>query len=186
MKNVLIINCGSSSLKYKLIDMEQEQLLCSGLVERIGMDSGKHIYKRPEEENIVQEVEIPDHDFAIKILTDALIGKQGVIKNLDEINAVGHRVVHAGEKFSGSVLIDDEVIAALEACIPLAPLHNPPNLTGIMAAKKCYPMYRCAEYLTQHFIKPCRKVHTSTLSHMSCMRNMLSVVMDSMEPAIVM
>lgn len=139
MKNVLIINCGSSSLKYKLINMEQEQLLASGLVERIGMDSGRHIYKRPEAEDIVQEIEIPDHDFAIKILADTLTGEHGVIDNLDKIHAVGHRVVHAGEKFSGSVLIDDEVIAALEECIPLAPLHNPPNLTGIRATKKMLP-----------------------------------------------
>ncbi|MBT3317247.1 acetate kinase [bacterium] len=139
MKNILIINCGSSSLKYKLMEMGNESLLASGLVERIGIDPGRHIYKRPNEDDIVHETEIADHNKAIELLVQALTGDNGVLNNIEEINAVGHRVVHAGEKFSGSVIINSEVIAALEECIPLAPLHNPPNLTGIFATQKMIP-----------------------------------------------
>jgi len=140
VKNILVINCGSSSLKYQLLEMEKETLLAKGLVERIGMDEGHHVYKRPGAEDVDQVLPIPDHEAGIKLVMKALTDPEtGVIANYDEIAAVGHRVVHAGEKYAGSVMITDDVVAALQECIPLAPLHNPPNIVGIGAAKAVLP-----------------------------------------------
>jgi acetate kinase len=140
MKNVLVVNCGSSSLKYQLLDMESERLLAKGLVERIGLKEGKHVYSRPTLPDIAQEETVPNHERAIQLLLAALTHREhGVIRSLDEIVAVGHRVVHAGEKYACSVPIDADVMAALEACVPLAPLHNPANITGIKAAQACLP-----------------------------------------------
>ena len=140
MTNVLVINCGSSSLKYQFLAMETEQLLAKGLVERIGLDEGHHVYKRPEHDDVEETCPVPDHEAAMKLLLDALAHDgHGVVGSYDEISAVGHRVVHAGEAFSGSVMIDDAVMEALEACIPLAPLHNPPNIMGIKAARAVLP-----------------------------------------------
>lgn len=137
---VLVINCGSSSLKYQLIDSETEQPLASGLCERIGIDgqlthkvAGKKI--KDEEKNAM-----PDHQVAVKLVLDELINSEyGVIKDLKEINAVGHRVVHGGEKFASSVIITEEVEKAIAECNDLAPLHNPANLIGIDACKKALP-----------------------------------------------
>ncbi len=140
MTNVLVINCGSSSLKYQFLAMENEHLLAKGLVERIGLDDGHHVYKRPEHEDVEQTCPILDHQTAMKLLLAALAHPDhGVVGSYDEISGVGHRVVHAGEAYSGSVMIDDEVMAALEACIPLAPLHNPPNIMGIKAVRDVLP-----------------------------------------------
>ena len=140
MKNILVINCGSSSLKYQLLEMEQETLLAKGLVERIGLDEGHHVYKRPGEDDFDQVLPIPDHEAGVQLVMKALADPDhGVITGYDEIAAVGHRVVHAGEKYAGSVMITDDVVAALEECIPLAPLHNPPNIVGINAAKAVLP-----------------------------------------------
>ena len=140
MRNVLVINCGSSSLKYQLLDMDEERLLAKGLVERIGLDQGNHVYSRPGRDDIVQEAPVPDHARAMQLLLTALVDPvHGVLRSLGEITAVGHRVVHAGEKYATSVRIDDNVLAALEECIPLAPLHNPANLTGLRAAAACLP-----------------------------------------------
>ncbi|MFH1843587.1 MAG: acetate kinase [bacterium] len=136
MQNVLVLNCGSSSLKYQLLDMSSERLLAKGLVERIGLETGKHSYDRPEQEYLVWELPVPDHARAIELLLEALQhDEHGVVGGLRDIAAVGHRVVHAGENYSSSVLIDADVMAALEACVPLAPLHNPANITGIRAAQ---------------------------------------------------
>ncbi len=137
---VLVINCGSSSLKFQLIDSESEQCLAKGLCERIGIEGSMITYapEGGEKENTVTPM--PDHTEAIRLVLEALTNPgTGVVKSLDEIGAVGHRVVHGGEKFAESVVINDEVMAAIEECNDLAPLHNPANLIGINACKKLMP-----------------------------------------------
>lgn len=137
---VLVVNCGSSSLKYQLIDMTNEEVLAKGLAERIGIENSviKHEVKGKDKEVI--EKDLPDHTVAIKTVLDAITDEKiGVIASMDEISAVGHRVVHGGEKFAESVVITDEVIQAIEDCIDLAPLHNPANLMGIAACKEALP-----------------------------------------------
>ena len=137
--NILVINCGSSSLKYQLIDSESEKVLAKGLCERIGID-GRLTYSPAGGEKEVTDAPMPTHTEAIQLVLDALTNeKTGVIKSLDEVGAVGHRVVHGGEKFASSSLITDEMLAAVEECNDLAPLHNPANLIGIDACKKCMP-----------------------------------------------
>lgn len=137
--NVLVINCGSSSLKYQLIESETENVLASGLCERIKID-GSFTYKRPGKDKIKFDTPMPDHTAAIKVVLDQLTDvENGVIKSMDEINAVGHRIVHGGEKFSSSVVLTDDVIKAIEECCELAPLHNPANLVGITACKELMP-----------------------------------------------
>ena len=136
--NVLVINAGSSSLKYQLLNPETGDLLAKGLCERIGID-GKFTYKpqvEGKEKLDAIDVAMPTHSEAIQTVLNALVDpKNGVIASMDEIDAVGHRVVHGGEKFASSVLITDEVMAAIEECNPLAPLHNPANIIGINACK---------------------------------------------------
>lgn len=137
---VLVINCGSSSLKYQLIDMSNESVLAIGLVERIGIDGSVLKHEIPGRDKEVIQQPMKDHKDALKLVLDALVNEEyGAIKSMDEINAVGHRVVHAGEKFADSVVITDEVVKALEDCIELAPLHNPPNLIGINACREILP-----------------------------------------------
>lgn len=136
---ILVINCGSSSLKYQLIDSETEVALAVGLCERIGID-GRLNHTPNGGEKVVIEQAMPDHEVAIRMVLDALTNENyGVIKNLDEIDAIGHRLVHGGEKFTKSVIIDDEVIAGVEECSPLAPLHNPANLIGVRACQAIMP-----------------------------------------------
>jgi len=136
---ILVVNCGSSSLKYQLIDSESEKALAVGLCERIGID-GRLNHTPAGGEKVVIEDPLPNHEVAIKSVLAALTNETyGVIKSLDEINAVGHRVVHGGEKFASSVVITDEVIKAIEECNDLAPLHNPANLIGINACKAGLP-----------------------------------------------
>ncbi len=137
--NVLVINCGSSSLKFQLINSESEQVLAKGLCERIGID-GRLTYQPEGGEKAVSEKAMPTHTEAIQFVIDALTDENtGVVKSLDEIGAVGHRVVHGGEKFTKSVVITDEVKAAIEECNDLAPLHNPANLIGINACQSLMP-----------------------------------------------
>ncbi|WP_027623430.1 acetate kinase [Clostridium lundense] len=136
---ILVINCGSSSLKYQLIDMKNENALAKGLVERIGIE-GSILTQKVNGEKYIIEQPMKDHKDAIKLVLDALVDKEhGVISDMSEISAVGHRVVHGGEKYAKSVLIDDEVMKSLEDCIKLAPLHNPPNIIGINACKSLMP-----------------------------------------------
>lgn len=136
---ILVINCGSSSLKYQLINMENEGVLAQGLVERIGIEGSILTQKVNGEKYIIKEP-MENHKDAIKLVLEALVDeKHGVIKNMDEISAVGHRVVHGGEKYSKSVLVDEEVMAYLEECVKLAPLHNRPNIIGIEACKALMP-----------------------------------------------
>ena len=137
---VFVLNCGSSSLKYQLLDMTTEHRVAAGLVERIGMNDSVLVYEPANGEKTKETFAIANHEVAIKQVLQKLVdAKVGVIKSLTDISAVGHRVVHGGEKFSGSVLIKDAVIAALKENIPLAPLHNPPNITGIEAMLAAMP-----------------------------------------------
>lgn len=137
--DVLVINCGSSSLKYQLIDSDSERALASGICERIGID-GRFTFKPSNGEKYTIDSTMKDHTDAIKMVLDALVDpKTGVIKDLSEIGAVGHRVVHGGEKFAKSVVITPEVIEAIKECNDLAPLHNPANLIGISACEKALP-----------------------------------------------
>ena len=138
--NILVINAGSSSLKYQLLNPETEEVLAKGLCERIGID-GKFTYK-PEGKQAIKDADVamPTHSEAIKAVLDALVdAENGVIASMKEIDAVGHRVVHGGEKFAKSVLLTDEVMAAIEECNPLAPLHNPANIIGIKACQDLMP-----------------------------------------------
>ena len=138
---ILVLNCGSSSLKYQLIDMSNEEVLCVGLVERIGIEGS--VLKQEKdgvEGKLIVEQPMKNHQDAIKLVLDAVVDSQyGGVKDIKEVEAVGHRVVHGGEKFAGSVLITDEVKAALEECIELAPLHNPANIMGIEACEAILP-----------------------------------------------
>ena len=136
---ILVINCGSSSLKYQLFNMDNEEVMAKGLVERIGIE-GSRLVQEVGEEEWTNETAIPDHNKAVHLVFEALTdSKHGVIEDMQEIDAVGHRVVHGGEKFTESTLVDDEVIAAIEQVIPFSPLHNPANLQGIKAAQEALP-----------------------------------------------
>lgn len=138
--NILVLNCGSSSLKYQLINAEDESVLAKGLCERIGIEGSNLAHTPAGKDKVVFEKPMKDHTDAVQMVIDALISPDcGVIKSMEEIDAVGHRVVHGGEYFTKSVIITDEVIKAIEACSELAPLHNPPNLIGINACKKLMP-----------------------------------------------
>lgn len=138
--NVLVINCGSSSLKYQLIAMENEEVLAKGIAERISIDNSRLKHTPKDSETVIIEKAMVNHKDAVKYVLEALMdGSHGVIKNMNEIHAVGHRMVHGGEAFNGSSIIDDDVIAAVEECSDLAPLHNPANLIGVDACKHLMP-----------------------------------------------
>ncbi|MDW7673597.1 MAG: acetate kinase [Bacillota bacterium] len=137
---ILVINCGSSSLKYQLFNMQNEEVLAKGLVERIGLEEGKIIHQPQGMDKITIGKNIPNHDAAISLVFSQLTHQEyPVINSLNEINAIGHRVVHGGTKFTASVLIDDEVKKSIEELFELAPLHNPPNLLGIKSCEKIAP-----------------------------------------------
>ena len=138
--NVLVVNAGSSSLKYQLIDMKDERVLAKGIVERIGSDGTVLKHYKFDEDRVELFNDVGDHTGAVKFVVETLTDKElGVVSSMDEINAVGHRVVHGGEKYASSVIIDDDVIEAIENCNEFAPLHNPANLMGIHACKKIMP-----------------------------------------------
>ena len=138
--NVLVINCGSSSLKYQLINSESEEVLAKGLCERIGINGSAITHQPKDGDKVTTEVEMKNHTQAVQYVIEKLTDKEvGVISSLDEIDAVGHRVVHGGEKFASSVVITDEIIKAIEECNDLAPLHNPANLIGINSCKEIMP-----------------------------------------------
>lgn len=138
--NILVINCGSSSLKFQLIDSETEKCIAKGLCERIGIEGSQITYTPDGGEKEKTVTPMPDHTEAIRLVLEALTNeKTGVVKSLDEIGAVGHRIVHGGEKFAASTIITDEVMKVIEECNDLAPLHNPANLIGINACKKLMP-----------------------------------------------
>lgn len=138
--NVLVINCGSSSLKFQLINSSSEEVIAKGLCERIGIEGSQMTYTPAGGEKYETKTPMEDHRTAIRLVLDALADKdRGVVKSLDEIGAVGHRIVHGGENFASSTLITDEVITAIEECNDLAPLHNPANLIGIRACQELMP-----------------------------------------------
>ncbi|MQY77174.1 MAG: acetate/propionate family kinase [Spirochaeta sp.] len=137
---ILVINSGSSSLKFQLMNMIDREILCKGLIERIGSAEGTFTYSRGNGEKIVETREIPDHETAISLALQAITDPQaGVIKDLSEIDAVGHRIVHGGEKIKKSEFLTDEIIRIIQDCVRLAPLHNPANLLGVKALKKLLP-----------------------------------------------
>lgn len=138
--NILVINCGSSSLKYQLINSDSEEVLAKGLCERIGIEGSAIIHQPAGGDKVKTEAPMPDHTAAVQYVIEKLTdGEVGVIRSLEEIDAVGHRIVHGGEKFSGSVLLNEEVLSTIEECNDLAPLHNPANLIGIRSCQKIMP-----------------------------------------------
>lgn len=138
--NILVLNCGSSSIKYQLFDMTTNIVKAKGLVDKIGMKGASLINTREDNDKVKLEGEIIDHQIGIEYVLGVLVSKEhGSLKSIEEINAVGHRVVHGAEKFKSSVFIDDDVIKQMENCVELAPLHNPPNLKGIYAMKQLLP-----------------------------------------------
>ncbi len=137
---VLVINAGSSSLKYQLIDSESEIVLAKGVCERIGIDGSRIIHKAKGREEFTKETDLPDHSAAMKLLVDTLLDASvGCISSVNEIEAVGHRVVHGGQYFADSVLLNDEVLSAVEKCIVFAPLHNPAHIMGIKGCTEAMP-----------------------------------------------
>ena len=136
---ILVINCGSSSLKFQLIDSDTEAVICKGLCERIGIDGSQIVYTPAGKDKITKVEPMPDHNKAIELVIEALTNAENGVVELSEIGAVGHRIVHGGEKFTKSVVIDEEVIKAIEEVSDLAPLHNPANLIGIRACEKVMP-----------------------------------------------
>ena len=137
--NVLVVNCGSSSLKYQLIDSDTEAVLAKGICERIGID-GRLVYQKAGLDKEIVEADMPTHKQGIQMVLDALVNeKTGALKSLKEIDAVGHRIVHGGEKFTKSTIITDEVLKTVEECNELAPLHNPANIIGVNACKELMP-----------------------------------------------
>lgn len=136
---ILVVNCGSSSVKYQFIDMKGEKVLCKGLAERVGIEGSRLVHKVNEDKHVIEKP-MKDHEEALKLILETLLDREiGVIRNLSEISAVGHRVVHGAERFASSILIDEEVMKVLEENIHLAPLHNPPNIMGIKAVQKLLP-----------------------------------------------
>ena len=137
--NVLVVNCGSSSLKYQLIDSDTQDVLAKGICERIGID-GRLVYQKAGLDKEITDADMPTHKQAIQMVLDALVNeKTGALKSLKEIDAVGHRIVHGGEKFTKSTIITDEVLKTVEECNELAPLHNPANIIGVNACKELMP-----------------------------------------------
>lgn len=137
--NILVINCGSSSLKYQVINSDTEAVLAKGLCERIGLD-GRLVYQKAGGEKEITDADMPTHKQAIQMVLDALVNpKTGALKSLEEIGAVGHRVVHGGEKFASSTILNEDVLKVIEECNELAPLHNPANLIGIRACQELMP-----------------------------------------------
>ncbi|MGI6176156.1 MAG: acetate/propionate family kinase [Christensenellales bacterium] len=164
MKNVLVINAGSSSLKYQLIEMSDETVIAKGLVERIGIDGSKLTHNPNGRQPIVTETEVPDHTTAIRMVLQQLTDEQhGVICSMDEIYAVGHRVVHGGESFKRSVIINDYVVSVIEENAPLAPLHNPANIMGITACREVLPnttMVAVFDTAFHQTMPPCAYLYT--------------------------
>lgn len=136
---ILVVNCGSSSVKYQFVDMEGERVLCKGLAERVGIEGSRLVHRVNADKHVIEKP-MKDHEEALKLILEVLLDPEiGVIKDLSEISAVGHRVVHGAERFASSVLIDEQVMKVLEENVHLAPLHNPPNIVGIRAVQKLLP-----------------------------------------------
>ena len=194
---ILVLNCGSSSIKYALYNMDDKSVMTSGGAERVGLDGAfvKVKLANGEKKQIMHD--IPEHTEGVKFIFSLLTDPEiGVIKSLDEIDAVGHRMVHGGEKFNKSVILTDEVLKTFEECSDLAPLHNPANLKGVNAVKELMPGLPQVGVFDTAFhqkvcsirpsIRPCLPRLICMPSLTSFMRSMASVVMDSMAPLTVM
>src|SRR5690554_162395 len=178
---ILVLNCGSSSIKYKLFEMESKEVVAQGGIEKIGMKGSFLKLTLPDDQQVMLEGEILEHRAGIEYILGVLLSeKYGCIKSLDEIDAVGHRVVHGGERFNSSVLITDEVIDILNASIELAPLHNPPNLKGIYSIQELLPGTPQVGVFDTAFIKLCLSMHICMVYPILFMKNMESGVMDFM------
>jgi acetate kinase len=137
---ILVLNCGSSSIKYQMIDMASTNIMAEGIAEKIGENISLFTYKSPEYTKKKREMVIDNHEQGLALILESLVDSQhGVIKSFDEIDAVGHRLVHAGEYYADTVKVDDHVVSVMTECISLAPLHNPANLEGVKAVKKELP-----------------------------------------------
>ena len=180
--NVLVINCGSSSLKFQLINSDTEAVAAKGLCERIGLD-GRLVYQPTGGEKEITEAPMPTHTEAIKMVLDALVNeKTGVLKSLDEVEAIGHRVLHGGSKITQSCVIDENVISVIEECCDLGPLHNPANLMGIRACMELMPgKPNVAVFDTAFHQTMPPKAYRYGQSRQSSMRNMRFVNMVSTE-----
>jgi len=177
MATIMAINAGSSSLKFQLLSMPEETIITKGLVERIGLkDSVFAIEKNGEKHETTSDIE--DHSEAVKMLLDKLTSLN-IISSLDEIEGIGHRVVHGGEKFNDSVLITDDLLAGIEEVSELAPLHNPANITGIKAFKEVYQTFHLLRYLILHSTKQCQSMRIYTACLMSIIPSTASVSMVS-------
>ena len=170
---VLVINAGSSSLKYQLLDTASGEVMAKGLCERIGIDGVLTHTGNKSDEKFKFDIAMPTHKEAIQSVINVLLDpEKGVISSMSEIDAVGHRVVHGGEFFSDSVIITEKVLKAIEDCVPLAPLHNPPNLIGIQPAARLWVRtFRWSLYSIPHSIRRCPSPITCTLSRTSTTRS---------------
>lgn len=184
---VLVLNCGSSSIKYKLFDTDTKAVLAQGGVEKIGLKGAFLKLTLPDGEKVILEKDIPEHTVGIDFILNTLTSeKYGCIKSLEEIDAVGHRVVHGGEKFNQSVLITKEVKDKIVECIDIAPLHNPANLKGIDAVEAILPNVPQVAVFDTAFHQTMLNMLICMASRMRCMRSMQYAVMDSMVPVIAM
>ena len=178
---ILVVNAGSSSLKYQLIDMDTETVIAKGGCERIGIRGSNLKHKTSKGETLIEK-DMPNHKVAIQLVLEALVNPEyGAIKSMDEIDAVGHRVVHSGEDFNCSVLLNDEVMKKCRANIELAPLHMPANILGI-EAKPC-PTNRWRSCSIRRSIPPCPRTHICMRSTTTIIRNTKSADTDSTAPA---
>lgn len=179
---VLVLNCGSSSIKYKLFDMDHKEVIAQGGIEKIGLQGSFLKFTLPNGEKKVLEKDIPEHTVGVEFILDTLTSSEyGAIKSLNEINAVGHRMVHGGEKFSESVLLTQEVLDAFTACNDLAPLHNPANLKGVNAISAILPNVPQIGVFDTAFHRLCLTMLICMLFLTNCIRSMAYVVMVSTE-----
>ena len=184
---VLVLNCGSSSIKYKLFDMDHKEVIAQGGIEKIGLKGSFLKLTLPDGGKKILEKDIPEHTVGVEFILNTLISPEyGAIKSLDEINAVGHRMVHGGEKFSESVLLTQEVLDAFTACNDLAPLHNPANLKGVNAISAICPMCRRLVCLIPLSIRRCPIMPICMPFLTNCIRNTGFAVMASTELLTVM
>ena len=183
---VLVLNCGSSSIKFQLFDMPRKITLAKGMAEKVGMKGSFVKLEKENGDKVRFEGEILDHQTGIEYILGIITSrKHGCIKSLDEIDAVGHRVVNGGEKFNKSALITDEVQAEVEKYIDLAPLHNPANLKGVYAIKLLMPGKPQVAYLILHFTRRCQNMPLCMLSPTRFIRNMVSASTASMAQVII-
>ena len=184
---ILVLNCGSSSIKYALYNMDNQSVLTSGGIEKIGLPDSFIKIKLADGRKVQIDEPIPEHTKGVKFILQVLTeGEYAVLGSLNELDAVGHRTVHGGEKFNKSVLLTDEVMKEFAACNDLAPLHNPANIKGIDAVKELLPEIPQVGVLILHSIRLCLTMRICTLFLMNFIQNTASVVMVSMEQAIAM